>query len=64
MADNLSRHNEHGSSNVEEARMLALSPLPNWIDTIREEIENSTKLKKLAENIQAGEPVDPWGDTK
>lgn len=60
IADSLSKCNEHESLNEEEAGILALNyPLPSWMDTIKEDIKDSSQLKKLAKNIQVGEAISP-----
>jgi hypothetical protein len=36
------------------------SPIANWLDVIKGEIENDAEMKELAQRVQDGEAVGPW----
>lgn len=55
VVDALSRREEQGE-------LLALStPFPRWLTTIQEEVAANSKLQKMAQNIQQGQAMGPWG---
>ncbi|GMY12559.1 hypothetical protein FCV25MIE_07798 [Fagus crenata] len=57
VADALSRRDE----GTKEEQLLALSsPIPHWVDAIREEQQSRSQLKQLVQRVQEDEAVGPW----
>nr|POE53804.1 hypothetical protein CFP56_67495 [Quercus suber] len=45
----------------EKAELAAIStPVPRWLDTIKEEVLTNSKLQYLVKLVQEGEAVGPW----
>ncbi|KAJ8754502.1 hypothetical protein K2173_005663 [Erythroxylum novogranatense] len=58
IVDALSRKEESGEG---EGHMMAVSvPIPNWIDTIKEETCSNLDLKTLVSMVLEGEALGPW----
>jgi hypothetical protein len=52
--DNLSRKEHQGLA------MALSSPVPNWVEPIKEEISREKELQDLVARIQQGEAIGPW----
>uniref|UniRef100_A0A2N9HT66 RNA-directed DNA polymerase n=1 Tax=Fagus sylvatica TaxID=28930 RepID=A0A2N9HT66_FAGSY len=57
VADVLSRRTEGPN---EEQLMAFSSPVPHWVDAIREEQQVRSQLQQLIQRVQSGEAVGPW----
>ncbi|GMY29210.1 Transposon Tf2-12 polyprotein [Fagus crenata] len=57
VADALSRYTEEG----EEKQLLALSsPLPHWVDSIREDQQSHPQVQQLIQRVHNDEAIGPW----
>uniref|UniRef100_A0A2N9H624 Reverse transcriptase n=1 Tax=Fagus sylvatica TaxID=28930 RepID=A0A2N9H624_FAGSY len=57
VVDALSRRTEGPN---EEQLMAFSSPVPHWVDAIREEQQVRSQLQQLIQRVQSGEAVGPW----
>ena len=57
VADALSRRTEEG----EEKQLLALSsPVPHWVDSIREDQQSHPQVQQLIQRVHNDEAIGPW----
>ena len=45
---------------VKEKLAAISTPVPRWLDTIKEEVLTNSKLRHLVKLVQEGEAVGPW----
>jgi hypothetical protein len=62
VADALSRRDETVSKEEQKsAELVALSsPTPNWVEVIKEEVDNDKDLQELIQRVKDGEALGPW----
>ncbi|KAJ8754363.1 hypothetical protein K2173_002814 [Erythroxylum novogranatense] len=58
VADALSRRDEQEDR---EGEISAIScPIPNWVDSIKEEVQSLPDLQEKVKQVQEGEAIGPW----
>lgn len=61
VADALSRREDNSKEEKPLEELIAISqPIPNWVATIKEEVNYNTGLQELVSQIQSDEVIGPW----